>query len=281
MTKRNIPKAPTFHVNKVQTDISPAALSRYEHDIKAAAEDSEATISIFGAIGEDFFGEGVTAKRISAALRNIGAGRDVVVNINSPGGNVFEAIAIYNLFREHKGEVTMKVLGVAASAASFVAMAGDRIEIAKSGFMMIHNVFVAAIGDKHDMREIADTLETFDKVLVDIYEDRSNLDAKAIEKMMDKETWIDGSQAVKDGFADALLPNDAVVKDPKAAADLNYNAAVKLDQLLAKAGSSRNERKKLIAAIKSGTQIAADDPTHNAGGDEGLLAQLSKIKVNM
>lgn len=281
MTKRNIPKAPAFHVNKVQTDISPTALSRYEHDIRAAADDGEATISIFGAIGEDFFGEGVTAKRISAALRNIGSSRDVVVNVNSPGGNVFEGIAIYNLFREHKGEVTMKVLGVAGSAASFIVMAGDRVEIAKSGFLMIHNVFVAAIGDKHDMREIANTLETFDKVLIDIYTDRSNLDAKAIEKMMDKETWIDGATAVKDGFADALLPNDAVTKDAKAAADVNYNAAAKLDQLLARAGTSRNERKKLIADIKSGTQIAADDTKQNAGVDEGLLALLSNIKVNV
>lgn len=277
MTQRTIPKAPAFHVNKVHTDIAPSALARWEHDLKAADGDDEATISIFGAIGEDFFGEGVTAKRISAALRNIGAGRDVVVNINSPGGNVFEGIAIYNLFREHKGKVTMKVLGVAASAASFVAMAGDTVQVAKSGFIMIHNVFVAAIGDKHDMREIADTLETFDRVLVDIYEARSHLDAKAITKMMDKETWIDGTKAVEDGFADSLLPNDAVTKDPKATADVTYNAAAKLDQLLAKAGSSRNERKKLIAAIKSGTQTAADDTTHNAGVNEGLLAQLSRI----
>lgn len=281
MTKRNIPKAPAFHVNKVHTDIAPSALSRWEHDIKAKDEGDEATISIFGAIGEDFFGEGVTAKRISAALRNIGSGRDVVVNINSPGGNVFEGIAIYNLFREHKGAVTMKVLGVAASAASFIAMAGDSVQIAKSGFLMIHNVFVAAIGDKHDMREIADTLDTFDKVLVDIYEARSKLDAKAITKMMDKETWIDGTKAVEDGFADSLLPQDAVAKDAKAAADATYNAAAKLDQLLAKAGSSRSERKKLIAAIKSGTQTAADDTTHNASVDEGLLAQLSKIVMKV
>lgn len=281
MTKRNIPKAPAFHVNKVHTDIAPSALSRWEHDIKAADDDNEASISIFGAIGEDFFGEGVTAKRIAGALRSIGSGRDVVVNINSPGGNVFEGIAIYNLLREHKGAVNVKVLGVAASAASFIAMAGDTVQIAKSGFIMIHNVFVAAIGDKHDMREVADTLETFDKVLVDIYADRSKLDEKTLIKMMDKETWIDGTKAVEDGFADSLLPQDAVKKDPKAANDVTYNAAAKLDQLLAKAGSSRSERKKLIAAIKSGTQTAADDTTQNAGDNEGLLALLSKIKVNV
>lgn len=276
MTKRSIPKAPAFHINNVHSDIAPSALSRFEADIKAASDD-EATISIFGAIGEDFFGEGITAKRIGAVLRNIGATKDVTVNINSPGGNVFEGIAIYNQLREHKGNVTVKVLGLAASAASFIAMAGDTIQIAKSGFIMIHNVFVAAIGDKHDMREIANTLETVDKVLIEVYEDRSNLDAKEIGKMMDKETWINGTKAVEDGFADSLLANDEVTKDAKAASDLNYNAAAKLDQLLAKAGSSRSERKKLLAAFKSGTQTAADDTTQNAGVDEGLLAQLSKI----
>lgn len=281
MTQRNIPKAPAFHVNKVHTDIAPSALSRWEHDIMAKDGDEENSISIFGAIGEDFFGEGVTAKRIAGALRAIGAGKDIVVNINSPGGNVFEGIAIYNLLREHKGKVTIKVLGVAASAASFIAMAGDTVQVAKSGFIMIHNVYVAAIGDKHDMREVADTLETFDKVLVDIYQDRSNLDAKTISKMMDKETWIDGIKAVEDGFADSLLPQDAVKKDPKATADVKYNAAAKLDQLLAKAGCSRNERKKLVADIKSGMQIATDDTTQNASVDEGLLAQLSKIVLKV
>lgn len=279
MTKRNIPKAPAFHVNKVQTDISPQALSRFEADLRAADASDEATISIFGAIGEDFFGEGVTAKRISAALRNIGSDRDVVVNINSPGGNVFEGIAIYNLLREHKGKVTVKVLGVAASAASFIAMAGDTIMVAKSGFIMIHNIFVGVIGDKHDLRDVADQLETFDKVLVNIYSDRSNLDVKEIVKMMDKETWISGDNAVKDGFADSLLPKDAVAHDPNAKIDVRYNAAAKLDQLLAKAGSSRSERKKLIADIKSGMQIAPDDTTQNASVDEGLLALLSRIEV--
>ncbi|MBN0106041.1 Clp protease ClpP, partial [Pseudomonas aeruginosa] len=90
-------------------------------------------------IGYDWWtGEGVTAKRIAGALRAIGGDVDVTVNINSPGGDVFEGLAIYNLLREHKGKVTVRVLGLAASAASFIAMAADEVKIARAGFLMIH-----------------------------------------------------------------------------------------------------------------------------------------------
>lgn len=279
MTNRKLPSIPSYQLSSgITCDMAPSALSRWEHDIKASAEE-ENTISILGAIGEDFFGDGITAKRIAGALRNIGNGKDLTVNINSPGGNVFEGIAIYNLLREHKGKVTVKVLGVAASAASFVAMAGDSIEIAKSGFMMVHNTFVGVVGDRHDMRDVADYLETFDKVLGSIYTDRTGISEKEIGKMMDNETWIGGEEAVKMKFADRLLPADAVRKDASAAVDLSLNAASKLDQLLAKAGTSRSERKKLLAAYRPGKQNAADDTTRNAGADDGLLTALSKIAI--
>ncbi len=89
---------------------------------KAAATDDN-SISVFDVIGQDYWGEGVTAKRIAGALRAMN-GADVTVNINSPGGDMFEGLAIYNLLREYEGRVTVKVLGIAASAASVIAMAG-------------------------------------------------------------------------------------------------------------------------------------------------------------
>src|SRR6185436_2438068 len=135
----------------------PQALERWAPDLMAAAASEESTISVLDPIGVDpWTGEGVTAKRIAAALRSIGADKDVVVNINSPGGDLFEGMAIYNLLREHQGKVTVKVLGVAASAASIVAMAGDEIQIARAGFLMIHNTWVIAMGNRNDLREIAD-----------------------------------------------------------------------------------------------------------------------------
>ena len=188
-----------------------AAMARWHPQMRAAGDDGDNTVSILDVIGVDpWTGEGVTAKRIAAALRSIGAERDVVVNINSPGGDYFEGMAIYNLLREHKGEVTVRVLGIAASAASIIAMAGDRVEVPRAGFLMIHNTWAIVIGNRHDMREFADTLESFDKAAQAVYAARTGMDAKAIGKLMDADTFISGEDAVAKGFADALLASDQV-----------------------------------------------------------------------
>lgn len=279
MTIRNIPKIPALAARSgMSSDIVPSALSRWQMDIRAAADDQENTISILGEIGESFFSEGVTAKRIAGALRNIGP-KDVTVFVNSPGGVVFEGLAIYNLLREHKGKVNVKVLGIAGSIASIIAMSGDTIEVPMAGFLMIHNTNVVAMGDRHDMREFADVMEGFDDVMAEVYAARSGMDKKTIVKMMDKETWISGKEAVEKGFADSLLPADEVDHDPKAISDVQINAAAKIHELLAKAGATRNERSKLLNAYKSGKQNAADGTTQNAGADPGLLAHLSKINI--
>ncbi|EOG9562751.1 head maturation protease, ClpP-related [Salmonella enterica subsp. enterica serovar Newport] len=119
-------------------------MDRWNGGIKAAATDDN-SISVFDVIGQDYWGEGVTAKRIAGALRAMN-GADVTVNINSPGGDMFEGLAIYNLLREYQGKVTVKVLGIAASAASVIAMAGDDIQIGRGAFLMIHNCWVVAMG---------------------------------------------------------------------------------------------------------------------------------------
>jgi ATP-dependent protease ClpP protease subunit len=240
----------------VQWDVPPQALERWTPNLMAAAAPTESTISVLDPIGMDFWtGEGVTAKRIGAALRSIGADKDVVVNVNSPGGDLFEGMAIYNLLREHKGKVTIKVLGLAASAASIVAMAGDEVQIARAGFLMVHNTWVAAIGNRHDMREIADKLEPFDLAMADIYTARTGLDAKAVMKKMDAETWINGTAAVDEGWADALLPADQIQENKSAKAE--RAAPFLLDMALSKAGMPRSERRNLLQEFKAGMPRAA------------------------
>ena len=128
-------------------------------EVRAAGNDAN-SISIYDSIGENWEGTGVTAKRISAALRAIGD-KDVVVNINSPGGDFFEGVAISKL-REHQGRVTVQVMGLAASAASVIAMAGDQILMGDGSFLMIHNAWAVAIGNRHDMADAAKLLEPFD-----------------------------------------------------------------------------------------------------------------------
>ena len=263
MSKRNLLPVANFNA-KEKGGVSPLAFDRWNPAIKASDENDN-TIGIYDPIGYDYWDDsGVTAKRISAALRSLdGAG--VVVNINSPGGDVFEGLAIYNLLREYKGHVTVRVLGVAASAASFIAMAADEIQIARAGFFMIHNAWTGFWGDRNDLRETADFLEQIDDTIADIYHVKSGLSMDELKADMDKERWINGRDAIDSGFADAFLPSDVVVEDTK-----NFTkekvAAHKADILLAKAGMSRSSRRELIQDLK-GTPGATNQATPSASND--------------
>lgn len=238
-------------------------------------------ITMFEDIGEDFWsGGGVTAKKVAAQLRAIGD-RPVEVQLNSPGGDMFEGIAIYNVLREHPQEITVKVMGMAASAASVVAMAGDRIEIGAASFLMIHNCWVLAVGNRHDMADVASWLEPFDRAMADLYALRTGLDAGKVAAMMDAETWLSGSAAIDQGFADALLPADQIRQDEAAkAADRQVNELRAMEMTLVRAGYTRSEARARIHKIKGdGTPGAAarpDNPTPGAGDSElaGALAGL-------
>ena len=263
MSKRNLLPVANFNA-KEKGGVSPLAFDRWNPAIKASDENDN-TIGIYDPIGYDYWDDsGVTAKRISAALRSLD-GADVVVNINSPGGDVFEGLAIYNLLREYKGHVTVRVLGVAASAASFIAMAADEIQIARAGFFMIHNAWTGLWGNRNDLRETADFLEQIDFTIADIYHVRSGLSMDELKADMDKERWINGLDAIDSGFADAFLPSDVVVEDTK-----NFTkekvAAHKADILLAKAGMSRSSRRELIQDL-NGTPGATNQATPSASND--------------
>ncbi|EMR16018.1 ClpP protease [Klebsiella quasipneumoniae] len=196
-------------------------------------------------------------------------GADVTVNINSPGGDMFEGLAIYNLLREYEGRVTVKVLGIAASAASIIAMAGDDIQIGRGAFLMIHNCWVYAMGNRHDFAELAQSLEPFDTAMADIYAARSGLDIAAVQKLMDAESYIGGSDAVAKGLADSLLSADAVSDgDESPAAALR-----KLDALLAKTNTPRSERRKLIKALTGNTPGAVTDPDGKPGATEEIKSE--------
>ena len=254
MTIKSLPAAPEGRpFAREKSDLPAAAMERWNGGIRAA-RDGDNSISIFDVIGADFWGEGVTASRIAGALRSLN-GADVTVNINSPGGDMFEGLAIYNLLREYDGKVTVKVLGLAASAASIIAMAGDDVQIGRGAFLMIHNCWVYAMGNRHDLAQIAADMEPFDNAMSDIYQARSGLDADTIGKMMDGETYIGGSEAVAKGFADSLLSADEIADDD----DSPAAALRKLDALLAKTDTPRSERRKLLKALSGSKPGAASD----------------------
>lgn len=280
MSMRKLPQAEISARPGLRTEVMPSALNRWNPEVHAAAaEDTDNSISILDVIGQDLWGEGVTSKRIAAALRSIGK-QDVVVNVNSPGGDYFEGLAIYNMLRDHPAKVTVKVLGIAASAASVIAMAGDEVQIARAGFLMIHNTWVVAMGDRHQLRDVADWLEPFDAMAVDIYAARTGIAPKDLGKMLDRETWIGGSDAVEQRFADSLLASDEVSTKAKNEMGRQVSAAHKLDALLARAGASRSERRELVAALKGGMPGAVPTGMQDAAviaEVESLLASIRSI----
>ncbi|WP_219209210.1 head maturation protease, ClpP-related [Variovorax boronicumulans] len=260
-----------------QFDVRPDALERWHPEVRAAVE-GEASISIYDSIGESWDGQGFTSKRMSAALRSIGA-RDVVVNVNSPGGDFFEGVAIYNMLREHKAKVTIRVMGLAASAASVIAMAGDEILMGDGAFLMVHNAWAVAIGNRHDMADAAARLEPFDAAMAQVYASRSGLSVAEAAALMDKETWINSTQAVEDGFATGLIERADITQDTKAQGGRKTLALVEAS--MARAGHSRASRREVFKSLFPGTPSAAgDDAMPSAGENAALLLSLTNaLKV--
>lgn len=277
MTLRTLPEIKALERPRGYSwDVPSDALARWTETPQAAAQDDNATITVYDMIGEDAWtGGGFTAKRMSAALRSIGA-RDVTVKVNSPGGDVFEGFAIYNELRQHKAKVNVQVMGIAASAAAYIAMAGDEILMGLGSFMMVHNSWGMVVGNRHDMADAISTLEAIDGAQIDIFEARTGLPRAKLEKFLDAETFFSAGDAVKNGFADGVMDDEAGMQ---AKALPHINARRKLDALLAQAGVSRVERRRMLSDAAGGTQDAAPTVMQDAGHEVaaalgGLLSTL-------
>lgn len=269
MSLRTLPKIAAFERPAgYDWDTSPDLIQKWAAGPVAAEADDPSTISIYEQIGGGIWSEGFTAKRMAGALRAIGP-KPVTVNINSVGGDVFEGLTIYNLLAEHPAKVTVKVMGIAASAASFIAMAGDTITMGLGSMLMIHNAQAVAVDNRHGLRAVADFLETVDGAMTDIYEARTGLNRKALAKMMDDETYLTARDAVDKGFADTVSTDapSASVSRP------GPTARASLDLLLARQGVPRAERRRLLREA-TGTPGAADPAMPRAGFDLAAAARL-------
>jgi len=191
-----------------------SAVSRWDKSIRAAAKAGDGEIEILGEIGESGWTDNfITAKMVKDKLQALGKS-PVLVTINSPGGDAFEGIAIYNLLVDHPGAVTVNVIGMAASAASIIAMAGSTIRVAPAAMLMIHSAWGMVVGNRNDMRDMADMLDKIDTAVAELYASRSKQPVADVLKMMEKETWMTGPEAVANGFADVAIAE----KKAKAAA---------------------------------------------------------------
>ena len=130
---------------------------------------------------------------------------NLTVLLNSPGGDVFAASQIYSMLKNHKGKVTVKIDGIAASAASVVAMAGDETLIAPTALMMIHDPSTCAMGNKADMEKAIILLDEVKESIINAYETKSHLSRNKIAKLMSDETWLNAKKAHEMGFVDGIL----------------------------------------------------------------------------
>ena len=170
-------------------------------------ETNESELIFNGPISEDtWFGDEITPAMFRNELSKVSG--DLTVWINSPGGDVFAASQIYTMLRNHKGKVTVKIDGIAASAASVVAMAGDETLITPTGMLMIHNPATIAMGNKSDMEQAIRLLDEVKESIINAYEEKSHQSRAKIAHMMDEETWLNAKKALSMGLVDGILFED-------------------------------------------------------------------------
>lgn len=180
-----------------------------------ADEGSERVLELYGTIAEEsWFDDDVTPQMFRDELF-AGSG-DVVIWLNSPGGDCIAASQIYSMLMDYKGNVTVKIDGIAASAASVIAMAGTRVLMAPTALMMIHNPATVAFGDHEDMQKAIEMLEEVKESIINAYEIRTSLSHTQLSHMMDETTWMNAKKAIELGFADDLLKDDKRAVDAPA-----------------------------------------------------------------
>lgn len=166
--------------------------------------ESTRTLFLNGEISDEtWYGDEVTPQLFKDEL-NADSG-DITVWINSPGGDVFAAAQIYNMLRDYKGHVTVKIDGLAASAASVIAVAGDTVLVSPVAMIMIHNPATIAMGNTKDMEAAIAMLNEVKESILNAYVDKTGLSRNKLSKMMDDETWFNAKKAVELGFADKVL----------------------------------------------------------------------------
>lgn len=184
-------KMPKFLTIRQETDNEPAEMSIDGEIVTDEWEDSDTSATGF-----------------RDALKSLGDVKTINLHINSPGGSVFEGIAIYNMLKQHQAHINVYVDGLAASIASVIAMSGDAIFMPSNAMMMIHNPWTFALGNAAELRKQADDLDKITQSSVQIYLDKAGdkLDQDTLTQLMDDETWLSAKEAVDYGLADEVMP---------------------------------------------------------------------------
>ena len=220
---------------------------------------TERVLEFYGTIAEEsWYDDDITPAMFRDELF-AGSG-PVTIWLNSPGGDCIAASQIYTMLMDYKGDITVKIDGIAASAASVIAMAGTKVLMAPTSLMMIHNPATVAFGDHVDMQKAIDMLEEVKESIINSYEIKTSLPRKQLSRMMDETTWMNAKKAIELGFADGILTDEKVATDVAAFSFSSKAVEMALvGKLTAKAqpeetnkpaGRSVEELKKRLADIK-------------------------------
>lgn len=233
-------------------------------EIKNKGTNEPASVSIHDEIGI----WGVSAKQFIEEIKALGEVKRINLSIHSPGGSVFDGLAIYNTLVNHPAKISGKVSGIAASAASFVLMAADEIEMPEDSFLMIHNTHGGAYGNAVDLREMADLMDKLGSQIANIYQKRTGQDEQTILDMMTAETWMNASEAKELGFADYVTNAVGVAAKAdnfdKYFKEMPFNSANNtmpalenirdLEKHLRDSGYSRTKATEIVAKLKTSLQ---------------------------
>ena len=226
----------------------------------------ERTLFLNGTIAEEsWFDDDVTPQLFKDELMS-GSG-DITVWINSPGGDCVAAAQIYNMLMDYKGNVTVKIDGIAASAASVIAMAGTKVLVSPVSMLMIHNPMTAAFGNSDEMQKAIEMLGSVKDSIINAYEIKTGLSRAKLSHLMDAETWMDANKAVELGFADEIMQRSTETEDIAApAVSMLYSKANVVNSLMEK------------IAAKCAIEPKSAVPERTGRSVDELRAELNAIK---
>lgn len=187
--------------NEKFNDQVPKINKKFEAVTNTAASTTE--IIVYGDIGDSWWGDSISASDIDQALKDVKTD-NITVRINSPGGNAFDGITIYNRLKDHPAKVKVIVDGWACSAASIIAMSADELVMNTGSMLMIHQASIGIYGNKDELEKEAELLGKLDSNLVDIYMTKALVERKEIEQMVKNETWFTAEEAIAIGFASSV-----------------------------------------------------------------------------
>jgi ATP-dependent Clp protease protease subunit len=175
---------------------------------RAASGNDPAEIFLYGPIGKDMWGDGLSSAEFATRFRALGTPRAIDLRIDSEGGSVTDARAIYTLLTQSRSKISVYVDGFAASAASLIAMAGDTIHIGEGSFIMIHEARAyVGMATSNEMIRWSETLNQINDTMITTYAGRTGKSANQVKEWMAAETWFSGQDAIDNGFADQLMPD--------------------------------------------------------------------------